>query len=125
MTIEAAGIPGACSIWADSLDDGPVPAGLSDRELVEVRMRHLTANGHGSPHYDADLREWRDALQRHEAYDELMLWYEHDVFRPAESDSTAHVDSRPPSCDHAGVADLHRRVPRTSGFQRPRRAHTC
>jgi hypothetical protein len=31
-TIEAAGIPGACSIWADPLYEGPVPGGLDDTE---------------------------------------------------------------------------------------------
>jgi hypothetical protein len=39
--ITAAGLPGATSIWADPLHDGPVPHGLSDAELVEVRRRHL------------------------------------------------------------------------------------
>src|SRR5206468_6691295 len=31
-TIEAAGIPGAVSIWADPLYEGPVPGGVSDAE---------------------------------------------------------------------------------------------
>ena len=39
-TIEAAGLPGIRSIWADPLFEGPVPA-LSDAELLEVRMRFL------------------------------------------------------------------------------------
>jgi hypothetical protein len=39
MTIEAGGIPGSWSIWADSLYEGPVPGGLSDTELLDVRMR--------------------------------------------------------------------------------------
>ena len=41
MTIEAAGIPGACSIWADPLYEGPVPGGLNDAELLDVRVRYL------------------------------------------------------------------------------------
>ena len=39
--IEAAGIPGTCSIWADPLHEGPVPGGLTDAELLDVRMRYL------------------------------------------------------------------------------------
>ena len=39
--IEAAGIPGAQSIWADPLHEGPVPGGLDDAQLVEVRARYL------------------------------------------------------------------------------------
>src|SRR4051812_21548760 len=40
-TIESAGLPGAVSIWADPLYEGPVPGGLSDAELMEVRVRYL------------------------------------------------------------------------------------
>ena len=79
MTIEAAGLPGAVSIWADPLHDGPVPGNLTDEELVDVRARQLS---------DADsfaatvhvLTEWRTVIQQHDAYDELVLWYEHDLF---------------------------------------------
>lgn len=87
-TIEEAGIPGACSIWADPLHEGPVPGGLTDAELLEVRRRFL-AGGSASatwagpdPSLDPvnDLREWRAALAHHESYDELVLWFEHDLF---------------------------------------------
>jgi hypothetical protein len=83
-TIQAAGISGACSLWADVLYEGPVPAGVSDDELLELRMRFL-----GGPlDFDSDhpedptndLREWRRAIERHECYDELILWFEHDLF---------------------------------------------
>ena len=39
--IESAGIPGTLSIWADPLYEGPVPGGLTDAELLELRARHL------------------------------------------------------------------------------------
>jgi hypothetical protein len=78
MTIEAAGIPGSCSIWADPLHEGPVPAGLSDAELLDARMRFLV---NGTPIDPVnDLREWRAAIERHHSYDELILWFEHDLF---------------------------------------------
>lgn len=89
-TIEAAGIPGARSIWADPLYEGPVPADLSDADLVDVRQRHLAGSGDmaatASTGHDPslsplhDLREWRAALLRHESYQELVLWFEHDLF---------------------------------------------
>lgn len=75
-TIEAAGIPGACSIWADPLYEGPVPGGLSEAELLEVRARYLGPAD--APEHD--LRSWRSPLERHESYDELTLWFEHDLF---------------------------------------------
>ena len=34
-TLALTGIPGRRSIWADPLYDGPVPAGLTDEELVD------------------------------------------------------------------------------------------
>src|SRR5688572_16806859 len=92
MTIEAARIPGAVSIWADPLHDGPVPGNLTDDELVEVRARHLADPENGAKvvrrkadttHIAAtiqELRAWRDVIARHDAYRELVLWYEHDLF---------------------------------------------
>jgi hypothetical protein len=80
-TIEAASIPGLRSIWADPLHDGPVPAGLSDEELLEVRVRHHAGPTDGSYVSGVnDLRSWRRIIERHEGYDELVLWFEHDLF---------------------------------------------
>ena len=81
-TIEAAGIPGARSIWADPLYDGPVPGGISDRELLNVRRQHLEGGEDNDPVLDPvnDLREWRATIARPESYYELILWFEHDLF---------------------------------------------
>jgi hypothetical protein len=79
--IESAGIPGVLSIWADPLYEGPVPDGLTDVELLDVRARYLAG-----PAEEADvdpvndLRRWREVIRRHESYDELILWFEHDLF---------------------------------------------
>jgi RNA polymerase sigma factor (sigma-70 family) len=75
-TIKAADIPGACSIWADPLYEGPVPGRLDDAELLDVRARYLGPAD--AP--DHDIRLWRSPLERHESYDELILWFEHDLF---------------------------------------------
>jgi len=88
--IEAAGIPGALSIWADPLYEGPVPGGLTDAELLEVRRRYhaepaeitFAAWDGSDPSLDPvnDMRRWRTTIERHDAYDELILWFEHDLF---------------------------------------------
>jgi hypothetical protein len=88
--IEAAGIPGARSIWADPLYEGPVPAGLNDEELLQVRRQYHAGPNHPTGRASAtldhtgdpanDMREWRAIIERHELYDELVLWFEHDLF---------------------------------------------
>jgi hypothetical protein len=75
--IEAADIPGHVSIWADPLHEGPVPEGLSDAELLAVRARYLAGP---FPDPTNDLWAWRAAIQRHQTYEELVLWFEHDLF---------------------------------------------
>ncbi len=82
-TIHQAGIPGSTSIWADPLHDGPVPGQLTDEELLDVRARYLAsgADSDGDPAETiAELRRWREVIDDHESYDELVLWYEHDLF---------------------------------------------
>ena len=77
MTLEAAGVPGATSIWADPLHDGPVPD-VTDEELLEVRARFL--DGDSLAETVDGLRQWRRIIQEHDAYGELVLWFEHDLF---------------------------------------------
>jgi hypothetical protein len=80
-TIQAAGIPGTVSIWADPLYEGPVPGGIGDAELTEVRSRYLAGSAPPAS-VDAvnDLRRWRAVIEEHESYEELILWFEHDLF---------------------------------------------
>jgi hypothetical protein len=79
--IEAAGMPGRVSIWADPLYEGPVPGGLSDLEVLRERAGYLSGHGAAS---QADvlkgLQGWRDEIEDVASYDELVLWYEHDLF---------------------------------------------
>lgn len=75
-----AGIPGVSSIWADPLYEGPVPGGISDAELVAVRTQYLSGGADEDVDPVLDLMEWRSAIARHNEYDELVLWYEHDLF---------------------------------------------
>jgi hypothetical protein len=79
--IEKAGIPGLRSIWADPLYEGPVPGGISDAELIKVRSRYLSGDdGVGDVDPVNDLRRWREIIEAHDSYDELVLWFEHDLF---------------------------------------------
>jgi hypothetical protein len=78
--IEAAGLAGRTSIWADVLYDGPVP-NVSDEQLVRVRAEFI-ADGLDvtADAVEADLKQWRGIVDNDQHYDELVLWFEHDLF---------------------------------------------
>jgi hypothetical protein len=78
--IEAAALPGRVSIWADPLHDGPIPRGLSDEEWVRVRARFHTPDDQSPDAAEADFRHRRAVIDDHAGYDELVLWFEHDLF---------------------------------------------
>ena len=78
--IEAAGLPGRVSVWADPLHDGPIPRSLSDEEWIRVRAQFHTPDGQSPDAAAADFRRWRAVIDDHAAYDELVLWFEHDLF---------------------------------------------
>jgi hypothetical protein len=74
--IREAGIPGLRSLWADLLNEGPVPGGLTDEELIAVRERFRS-----DPTRIADEHENSSShIDRHEFTAEVILWFEHDLF---------------------------------------------
>jgi len=79
MTLAETGLGGAMSIWADPLHDGPVPGGIDDDALMHVRMQeHALSAAAANP--DNDMRRWRQVIAEHGGYEELVLWFEHDLF---------------------------------------------
>lgn len=80
-SIAASGLGGAVSIWADPLYEGPVPGSIPDAELVSVRTSfHVPSGDLSALDPVNDLWRWRQVIDDHDAYDELVLWYEHDLF---------------------------------------------
>ena len=61
-SIAATGIPGTIVPWRDVLHEGPVPAGLTEPELREVRARFLAAQGWGSYVRVLDELDRRDGV---------------------------------------------------------------
>jgi hypothetical protein len=79
--IKQAGIQGKVVPWRDVLHEGPVPAGLSLEELRSVRAAFLAHPGWNP--YDQvlmELAERDDALARAFDGDEVILWFEHDLY---------------------------------------------
>ena len=79
--LAASGLPGRFVECADPLHDGPCLSGLAPAEWRELRARFLASDGPMS------LQDVRDDLAARDAEieasvdeDEVVLWFEHDVF---------------------------------------------
>lgn len=78
--IRTAGL-GEVSVMADVLHEGPVPGGLPPERWRKVRARYLAESGYDD--YDsclASLTRQDHKLEDYRAYDEVVLWFEHDLF---------------------------------------------
>jgi hypothetical protein len=99
--LERAGIPGDRLSWDDVLHDGPVPAGLDLDRLTTTRARFIADWFHGE--YGAvlhDLRARNAGLARAPEHDEVVLWFEHDLYDQLQLlqvlDWFADAERRPP-----------------------------
>ncbi len=108
-------------IWADPLNDGPVPGNVSDDELLRVRAAFLAGTPDQVDEVAADLTQWRAAIDDHDSYDELVLWFEHDLFdqlnliqllahlgmrQPSKPVTMVQIDSYPGHPDFKGIGEL-------------------
>ncbi|HVF41306.1 MAG TPA: DUF1835 domain-containing protein, partial [Gemmatimonadaceae bacterium] len=79
--MRAAEIPGDILPWRDILHEGPVPAGLPLDELSKVRSRYIAAGGMGDlAEVEQNFAERDDALRRFTDHDEVILWFEWDLY---------------------------------------------
>jgi len=80
-TARAAQIPGYHLAWREALVCGPAPAGLSESDFINTRARHL-ADAYSVPleKCQAELRAMHEALASFGGHDEIILWFEHDLF---------------------------------------------
>jgi hypothetical protein len=80
-SILATGVPGTVLSWRDVLHLGPIPAGLSRDALRDVRARFLADSGWAS--YDQVLAQFEErdrVLIDSDREDEVVLWFEHDLY---------------------------------------------
>ena len=79
--IRAAGIPGDILPWRDVLHEGPVPGKLGFAQLREVRAKFI-AEGFTVPFEEvaAGLAERDAAIDASGDRDEVILWFEHDLY---------------------------------------------
>ena len=81
VSLHETGLPGDVIYWRDILHEGPVPGGLSLEELREHRVHFLAEEGIGSvEEMRAVIKERDDALARFHEYEEVVMWFEHDLY---------------------------------------------
>lgn len=79
--MKAGGIDGEIIPWRDVLHEGPVPAGQSLRELSRTRAQWLAREGLGNVEEMQKEFEERDQfLLRYTDFDEVVLWFEWDLY---------------------------------------------
>lgn len=79
--LRAAGVAEAMTLSADLLYEGPVTDGASPERTRRGRARFLAESGYGG--YEeclARLTGWDRELEAFRTYDEVVLWFEHDLF---------------------------------------------
>jgi hypothetical protein len=80
-TARKAAIPGEHLAWREALVCGPAPAGLSAEEFLRLRAKHLSeAYGVALDRCERELREQQAALSAATDHEEVVLWFEHDLF---------------------------------------------
>ena len=80
-TARNANIPGAHIAWREALVCGPAPGNLSETEFLEARAQHLsTAYAVEVNKVRKELREQHQALESFRDHEEVVLWFEHDLF---------------------------------------------
>jgi hypothetical protein len=77
-----AGLPGEVAVWADTLDQGPLPSHLDGPALREARAQSFAASGGGYGSLDeirGKVSRWNAALAAAAEHAEVVLWFEHDL----------------------------------------------
>jgi hypothetical protein len=65
-------------IWRDVLVEGPVPGGIGDEVLADIRASHIE-QAFGMSDVRADFRRRDEAFARVGSFDRIELWFETDL----------------------------------------------
>ncbi|MBD0326590.1 MAG: RNA polymerase subunit sigma, partial [Pyrinomonadaceae bacterium] len=79
--LRESGLPGEHLAWREALISGPTPQNLSAEEWIRVRAAHLAEAYDVSPEdCTRNLLEQDRALSDFSQHEEVVLWFEHDLF---------------------------------------------
>jgi hypothetical protein len=81
QSIQAAGYSHRIIAWRDVLHEGPVPSGLDLEGLREIRAAFLSSMGWTTfEQAFLDMQKRDETLLNGLASDEVLLWFEHDLY---------------------------------------------
>jgi hypothetical protein len=76
-----AGFPGQHFAFREALASGPTPQGLSKDQWIEVRATYLTGEDEADhAEIKRDLAAMASLLANIDGHEEVILWFEHDLF---------------------------------------------
>lgn len=79
--LERSDVPGTLGVWAEVLHDGPVLADLPPDRWREMRARTLASSGFITREEALASLTRQDAmLERFRDFQEVVLWFEHDLY---------------------------------------------
>ena len=81
VSLADTGLGGEILCWNDVLHEGPVPAGLDLADLTRLRIAFFVPHW---PEAQSSLLARNAALQRFADHDEVVLWFEHDLYDPLQ-----------------------------------------
>lgn len=74
-------LPGEHFAWREALIEGPALAGVEGEEWRRLRAKHLAESyGVDLDKCERELLDQEQALARFPEHDEVVLWFEHDLF---------------------------------------------
>lgn len=65
-------------IWRDVLIEGPVPGGIDDEALADIRARHIE-EAFGMNDVRADFTRRNESFKNIDSFDRIELWFETDL----------------------------------------------
>lgn len=80
-TAKQSTIPGEHFAWSEALIDGPAPTNVSEAEWHKLRAAHLSESyGVDANDTEDGLRAQEDKLKSYPEHDEVVLWFEQELF---------------------------------------------
>jgi len=80
-TAKKTNLPGEHLAWREALVCGPAPGHLAEEDFLQLRAAHLAQSyGVKFEKCETELRAQHQALRTFSDHEEVVLWFEHDLF---------------------------------------------